>query len=118
MLTKAASNGSAQSGAHAEVRHYPIRYRVHDYTFPTADTIKAVRFDDTYIHIELSDERLLSIPLHWIPPLRDASPQAREQYRIGEDQDVLIWDPEESDINEILRLSDYLTVRALPSRTA
>ena len=102
----------------AEVRHYPIRYRVHDYTFPTADTIKAVRFDDTYIHIELSDERLLSIPLRWIPPLRDASPQAREQYRIGEDQDVLIWDPEESDINEILRLSDYLTVRALPSRTA
>ena len=111
MLTKAASNGSAQSGAHVEVRHYPIHYRVHDYIFPMADTIKAVRFDDTYIHIELSDARLLSIPLHWIPPLRDASPQAREQYKIGEERDVLSWDPEESEIKEIFRLADYLTVR-------
>lgn len=111
MLTKIVSNGSTEASAHAEVRHYPIRYRVHDYTFPTADTIKAVRFDDTYIHIVLSDDRLLSIPLRWIPPLRDAHPKAREQYKIGEDRDVLIWDPEESEINEILRLADYLTVR-------
>lgn len=116
MLTKIASSPSVESATHSDVRHYPIRYRVHDYTFPTSDTIKAVQFDDTYIHIELSDERLLSIPLRWIPPLRDASPQAREQYKIGEDRDVIIWDPEESEINEILRLADYLAVRPMPNR--
>ena len=53
-------------------KHYPIRYSVWDYQFPIADTIASVHFDDKYIHIELTDERLLSIPLHWIPPLRDA----------------------------------------------
>jgi len=96
------------------VRHYPIRYSLREYSFPTTDTIKTARFDDTYIHIELSDERVLSIPLRWIPPLRDASPQAREQYKISEDRDALIWDPAESEVNEILRLSDYLTVRRPP----
>jgi hypothetical protein len=91
--------------------HYPIRYSVWDYTFPAGDTIEAVRFDDQYIHIELVDERILSIPLRWIPPLRDASPEEREKYHIGEDRDVIIWDPAESEVNEILRLSDYLTTR-------
>jgi hypothetical protein len=89
-------------------RHYPIRYSIHEYTFPTDDTIETITFDDRYIHIEFVDERVLSIPLAWIPPLRDASPGEREKYRLSEDRDAIIWDPEESEVNEILRLSDYL----------
>jgi hypothetical protein len=111
MPTKTASKSGTESATSAGVRHYPIRYSLREYSFPTTDAIKTVRFDDAYIHIELNDERVLSIPLRWIPPLRDASPQAREQYKISEDRDALIWDPEESEVNEILRLSDYLTIR-------
>lgn len=115
MTTKVASKTVAtnarQASPPAPARHYPIRYSVRDYTFPTADTIAAVRFDDKYIHIELSDERVLSIPLRWIPPLRDASPHEREKYHISPERDAIIWDPEESEVNEILRLTDYLRVR-------
>ena len=92
-------------------KSYPIRYSIWDYQFPTADAIAAVHFDDKYIHIELTDERLLSIPLCWIPPLRDASPEEREKYEISDDRTLLIWDPAISAINEILRLADYLHAR-------
>ena len=101
---------SVSSQAEA-AKHYPIRYSVWEYEFPTSDTIEAVRFDQKYIHIELVDERILSIPLRWIPPLRDASPAEREKYHISEDRTLIIWDPAESTVNEILRLSDYLSVR-------
>jgi hypothetical protein len=99
------------SRSRSKSKWYPIKYRASEYTFPAGDTIEAVHFDDTYIHIELVDERILSIPLKWIPPLRDASPADREKYHIAEDRDAIIWDPDEGEINEILRLSDYLVTR-------
>lgn len=92
-------------------RHYPIQYRIRDYTFPVVDLIATVNVDEKYIHIELTDGRLFSIPLHWIPPLRDAPPQERQKFQISQDRDAIIWDPEESIVNEILRLSDYLHAR-------
>jgi hypothetical protein len=91
---------------------YPIRYKAHEYRFPTDDTIESIRFDDKYLHIEFVDERIFSIPLAWIPPLRDAQPAEREKYQISLDRDAIIWDPEESEVNEILRLRDYLCARA------
>lgn len=97
-------------------KSYPIRYSVWDYKFPTVDAIAAVHFDDKYVHIELTDERLLSIPLCWIPPLRDANPEEREKYEISDDRTLLIWDPAVSNINEILRLSDYLHARPRVNR--
>jgi hypothetical protein len=99
------------SRAKSEAKSYPIRYGVSEYTFPTGDTIETVHFDAKYIHIELVDQRILSIPLAWIPPLRDASPEEREKYRISPSRTAIIWDPEESAVNEILRLSDYLVTR-------
>jgi hypothetical protein len=111
MTSKTTSKSLPRSVVRIDVRHYPVRYSIRDYTFPTVDTIKGIRFDDTHIHIELTDERMLAIPLRWIPPLRDASPQEREKYKISEDRNAIIWDPEESEVNEILRLSDYLTAR-------
>lgn len=95
---------------------YPIRYRAHQYTFPTEDTIDSVCFDATHIHIQLSDGRAISIPLIWIPPLYDANPEEREKFVLSDDRQLIIWDPEESEINEILRLSDYLQIQSRPQR--
>jgi hypothetical protein len=90
---------------------YPIKYSVWEYTLPTDNTIETIRFDDKYIHIKMVDERILSIPLSWVPSLRDASPAEREKYRISEDRQFIIWDPDKGEVNEILRLSDYLAVK-------
>jgi hypothetical protein len=92
-------------------RRYPIRYGVKQYTFPSGDTLEEVRFDDTYIHLHLVDGRIISIPLAWIPPLRDASPEERQKFYITDDRSAVVWDPDESEVNEILRLSDYLSSR-------
>jgi hypothetical protein len=94
---------------------YPIRYSVWEYTFPTDNTIETVRFDDKYMHVEFVDERILSIPLAWIPPVRDVSPAEREKVRISEDRTILIWDPDEGEANEILRIEDYLIARERPA---
>jgi len=93
-------------------KRYPIRYRAHQYTFPTEDTIDSVCFDATHVHIQLSDGRAISIPLVWIPPLYDANPEEREKFVLSDDRQLIIWDPEESEINEILRLSDYLQAKS------
>jgi len=95
---------------------YPIRYRAHEYTFPTEDVIESVQFDADHIHIHLTDGRSISVPLAWIPPLRDASPTGREKYMLSYERQLIIWDPAVSDINEILRLSDYLQAKPRPSR--
>lgn len=34
---------------------------------------KEVHFDDTYLHVKLNDERIISTPLHWYEPLRNAT---------------------------------------------
>jgi hypothetical protein len=90
---------------------YPMRYHADEYTFPTDNTIERARVDDHYLHIELVDRRVLSIPLDWIPSLRDAQPSERAKFTITADRTMLFWDPEESEVNEIVRLSDYLVAK-------
>lgn len=97
-------------------KSYPVRYRASQYTFPREDTIDSVRFDADRIHIHLTDGRTVSIPLAWIPPVFDASPEEREKYTLSDDRQLVIWDPDECTINEILRLSDYLQARSSPYR--
>jgi hypothetical protein len=94
-----------------EAKHYPLHHTVWEYKFPAGDTIETAYIDDRYIHIEIVDGRILSVPLDWIPPLHDASPEDRAKFHITEDRDAIYWDPEESEVNEILVLSDYLTTR-------
>jgi hypothetical protein len=105
------NKSSVSNIAETITRSYPIQYKAREYTFPQDDRIETVRFDDQYMHIELVDERILSIPLKWIPPLRDAALTEREKYKISTDRRLLIWDPEDGEVNEILRLSDYLVTR-------
>jgi hypothetical protein len=93
------------------IKRYKIPYPVSAYTFPEEARIHQVRIDDEYIHFELTDGRVLSVPLRWIPTLYNAEPEEREKYEINRDRTVLIWDPEKCAINDELRVSDYLGIR-------
>jgi hypothetical protein len=70
--------------------------------------IRTARFDSHYLHIELTDGRILSIPLRWIPTACNAAPAEREKYEISRDRRMIIWDPDKCAINDEVRLSDYL----------
>jgi hypothetical protein len=90
------------------VKTFKIPYPARDYTFPRKVKIASVRFDATYMHVTLTDERILSIPLKWIPSLYHAKPAEREKYRINQTKRMLVWDPAETEINEEIRIEDYL----------
>jgi hypothetical protein len=74
--------------------------------------IDAERFDDDHIHIELTDGRVLSIPLWWVPSVHNASMEEREKYEISRDRRMVIWDPDRCAINDEMRIDDYLEARA------
>lgn len=91
-----------------KVKKYAIPYPVSAYTFPREVSIHHVRFDDVYIHIELTDGRILSVPLQWIPTLYHASPDEREKYEINPSRTTLLWDADKCAINDELHIVDYL----------
>ena len=91
-----------------EVKRYKIQYPISAYTFPREARIHQVRFDDEYMHVTLTDGRVLSIPLWWIPTLHNAAPEEREKYEISRDRTMIIWDPDKCAINDEIRIADYL----------
>ncbi len=90
------------------VKTFKIRYSLRDYTFPKEAKIASVRFDEAYMHVTLTDERIISIPLKWIPSLYHAKPADREKYKINQTKRMLVWDPAKCKINEEIRIEDYL----------
>jgi hypothetical protein len=90
------------------VKQYRVQYPLSAYTFPSEARIHTVRVDEEYIHIELLDGRILSIPLWWIPTVYNARLEEREKFEISRDRTMLIWDPERCEINDELRVKDYL----------
>ena len=92
----------------ASVKTFKIQYAARDYTFPKEVKIDKVRFDETYVHITLMDERIISIPLKWIPTLYRAKPAEREQYKINQTKRMIVWDPAKCEINEEILVEDYL----------
>jgi len=92
-------------------RWYDIGYPVSAYTFPRAALLHRVRFDNDHMHVELTDDRILSIPPGWIPTLHNAAPEEREKYEISRDRKMIIWDPEKCSINDEVRIDDYLAKR-------
>ena len=92
----------------AKEKRYPIQYPLTDYTFPSDARIHLVRLDEKYIHIELMDGRILSIPLWWIPTVYNAAPEERKKFEIYRDRTMIIWDPEKCALNDELRVQDYL----------
>jgi len=90
------------------VKAYKVKYSLRDYTFPKEVKIASVHFDETYMHVTLTDERIISIPLKWIPSLYHAKPADREKYKINQTKRMLVWDPAKCEINEEIRIEDYL----------
>jgi len=91
-----------------EVRRYKVQYPISAYTFPREARIHRVRFDDEYMYVELTDGRMLSVPLWWIPTLYNAPAEEREKYELDRSRTMIIWDPDKCAINDEVRIADYL----------
>lgn len=92
-------------------KKYDVAYPASAYTFPREALIHDVRFDDDYIHVDLTDGRILSIPLWWMPTVHNAAPEERAKYEINRSRTMVIWDPDKGSINDELRIEDYLMAR-------
>jgi hypothetical protein len=91
------------------VKRYKIAYPASEYTFPQEALIHTVRIDDSYLHVDLTDGRILSIPLWWIPTVYNAPPDEQMKFEINRSRTMIIWDPDKGSINDELRIRDYLT---------
>jgi hypothetical protein len=90
---------------------YEIPYASSEYTFPSEALIHRVRIDEHHIHLDLTDGRILSIPISWIPTVHNASTADRNTFQISRDRKVVIWDPDRCAINDELHVDDYLVSR-------
>ena len=52
-------------------------------THDTRNEPQSVRFTDTHVMVELSDGRIIGMPLHFFPLLEAASDDERQNYRLG-----------------------------------
>ncbi|NOZ91254.1 MAG: DUF2442 domain-containing protein [Epsilonproteobacteria bacterium] len=43
---------------------------------------KEVHFDDTYLHVKLEDDRIISTPLSWYKPLQEATLSQIRNYKL------------------------------------
>ncbi len=107
-------HGWIMSAEHPEkqVTWYEVPFPASAYTFPRESLIHDVRFDDEYIQVELTDGRVLSVPLWWVPSVHNAPMAEREKFEISRDRRMVIWDPDHCAINDEMRIDDYLAARA------
>lgn len=59
---------------------------------------KALRFDDSMMWVELTDGRLLGVPLAYFPRLLEASPEQRAGYVLSGGGAGIHWDALDEDI--------------------
>ena len=97
-----------QTDEKMKVKRYKIQHSIDEYTFPKEAYIHAVRFDDKHMHVELTDGRIISIPLWWIPTVYNAFDEDRNKFEINQSRTMIIWDPEKSGINDEINIADYL----------
>jgi hypothetical protein len=100
--------GTKQTTEKMKIKRYKIQHSIDEYTFPKEAYIHSVTFDNKYMHVELTDARIISIPLMWIPTVYNASAKDRERFEISQNRTIIIWDPEESGINDEISIIDYL----------
>ncbi len=91
-----------------QAKRYKIQYSIEEYTFPEEAYIHDVRFDEEFIHVELTDRRVISIPLWWIPTVYHASMEDRRKFEINQSRTMIIWDPQKCSINDEISIADYL----------
>ena len=58
---------------------------------------KSVRFDDNSMWVDLSDGRVIAVPLAWFPRLLHAAPEQRQRVEIS--LKGLHWDELDEDIS-------------------
>lgn len=73
-----------------------------------------MRIDDEYIHVDLIDGRILSIPLWWLPSVHNAPRGQRLKFEISRSRTMIVWDPDKGSINDEMRIDDYLVPRSKP----
>jgi hypothetical protein len=66
---------------------------------PTTALTQAVIFDDSTLHVQLTDDRTVSVPLLWFPRLLAARPEQRVQVEIGGGGRGLHWDKLAEDLS-------------------
>lgn len=44
--------------------------------------VKEVHFDDTYLHVKLEDDRIISTPIEWYQPLKKATLAQLKNYKL------------------------------------
>ena len=91
-----------------QVKRYKIQHSIDEYTFPKEAYIHDVRFDEKFIHIELTDQRVISIPLWWIPTVYNAGMEDRKKFEINQSRTMIVWDPDKCGINDEISIADYL----------
>lgn len=64
-----------------------------------AISARALRFDDSSMWVELSDGRILGVPLAWFPRLLRATPEQRARYEIFGGGSGLHWPDVDEDIS-------------------
>lgn len=91
-----------------QIKRYKIQHSIDEYTFPQEAHIHDVRFDEKFIHVELTDQRVISIPLWWIPTVYNAGMEDRKKFQINQSRTTIIWNPEKCAINDEISIADYL----------
>lgn len=78
---------------------------------------KAVRFDESSFWVDLSDGRVLGVPLAWFPRLLNATPEQRAAIEIAGEGQGLHWEELDEDISVPGLLAGFgdLTRRRLAS---
>ena len=99
-----------------QVKRYKVQHSIDEYTFPTEVCIHDVRFDKKYMHVELTDQRIISIPLWWIPTVYNASEEDRKKFEINQSRTMIIWDPGKCGINDEISIAEYLGPTRDPSQ--
>jgi len=102
------TTGVKQMDEKIQVKRHKVQHSVDEYTFPKDVHIHAVRFDEKYMHVELTDQRVISIPLWWIPTIHNASNEDRNKFEINQSRTMIIWDPGKCGINDEISIVDYL----------
>ena len=66
---------------------------------PKTALAKSVRFDAQMMHVDLTDGRVLSVPLAWFPILHSATPEQRAKCEIGGGGIGLHWPDLDEDLS-------------------
>lgn len=66
---------------------------------PVTALAKEVKFDSEFMHVLLTDGRIISVPIIWFPLLRGATIEQRQQYEIGGGGISLHWPELDEDLS-------------------